>query len=839
MILHLLKTDWQRLKRPVLAVWLLLVLTTLPWLLHRPDSFTGPWADISSRQGELPAGLLDSARLPLDAEIIRYLIAIATILLSAAIGMHGIHWQAVSPLRPWKRVAAKLLSLLAFIVGPQVLLGALVLQLHAFSPGVILAASLGTAVSLLLLHATSALFAYQCASRWVWLAAVTSLVAAMFVLAPMFSLGQELLHPFIDPWAMHRGPRYWLLGAVAVLVLIVLPKALRTRPGGVLAATAAVLSILAAAISSRRAPHIAVVPAPAAASDPALAAIAPEIVPRSLRIDDGFFGTRPAGSLRVDASLQTTGTLPPGAFIVWSSQPPASAPESRFWTRDFPNFASPTDRAAMAAVLPAPLMRDEWNTSQNNVSQTFPGRHAGDGSPLKLHVSGHLFRYEVLADLPVGDRSDAISDGDIRIFTRSFTRSFTLADSPFLLDAVVQSPALGIGRDARMLTWNPHAIGSYRFVLHLPQNQLCIPLVAQVDQGAPIPGGAAWARQILKPRDEARLRKFRWESARLIILKHRDLGHIERELSVDPTNGEAGSSDSDWMLSRNYGLRFDAYLKNHRPNRPDPGTCSEAEFARYLRIISSTFFDDLATRDLAEYAPRFSHLLISHSKQRSAAQALAIGIPESSRGELLRSVREAPSQFWRLGPVLLERGWNDEVRDLLATSLQRQPPGDYNGSGHLFAIAGAVARLEDPSTFPQLLSFLESSRSFDFYRRVRELPGIDGLLDETIAKMSAQLSPAAELASLRPGRIYGVFDAFKVPVAHGNPVALAKLLELWRLLPEKIPFFDEVSAFTDFFEPQPPIPNSIDAWRAFIDGKSAEDFTHDPLTGKWLAPSQP
>jgi len=835
MILHLLKTDWQRLKRPVLAVWLLLVLTTLPWLLHRPASFAGPWAEISSRQGELPAGLLDSTRFPLDAEFIRYLIAIATLLLSAAIGMHGIHWQAVSPLRPWKRVAAKLLSLLAFIVVPQVLLGALVLQLHAFSPGVILAASLGTAGSLLLLHAASALFACHCASRWVWLAAVTSLVAAMLVLTPMFSLGQDLLHPFIDPWAMHRGPRYWLLGTLAVLALIVLPKALRTRPGSVLAAAAAVLSILVAAITSRRAPHVAVFPAPAASTHPALAAIAPEIVPRSLRIDGGFFGNRPAGSVRVDASLQTAGTLPPGEFIVWSSLSPASTLESRFWTRDFPNFASATDRAALEAVLPAPLMRDEWSTSQNNVSQMFPGRHAGDGSPLKLHVSGHLFRYEVLADLPVGDRNYATSDGDIRIYTRFLA----LKDARFLLDAVVQSPALGIGRDARMLTWNPHAIGSYRFVLHLPQNQLCIPLVAQVDQAAPIPGGAAWARQILKPRDEARLRKFRWESARLIILKHHDLGHIERELSIDPTSDEAGSSDSDWILSRNYGLRFDAYLKNHRPNRPDPATCSEAEFARYLRIISSTFFDDLATRDLAEYAPRFSHLLISHSKQRSAAQALAIGIPESSRGELLRSVREDPTHFWRLGPVLLERGWNDEVRDLLATSLQRQPPGDCNGSGHLFAIAGAVARLEDPSTFPQLLSFLESSRSFDFYRTLRELPAIDKPLDETIAKMSARLSPAAELASLRPGRIYGVFDAFKVPVAHGNPVALAKLLELWRLLPEKIPFFSEVDTFTNFFEPQPPIPDSLDAWRAFIDGKSAKDFTHDPLTGRWLAPSKP
>lgn len=835
MILHLLKTDWQRLKRPVLAVWLLLVLTTLPWLLHRPDSFAGPWAEISSRQGELPAELLDTTRFPIDAELIRYLIAIATILLSAAIGMHGIHWQAVSPLRPWKRVAAKLLSLLAFIVGPQVLLGVLVLQLHGFSPGVILAASLGTAVSLLPLHATSALFAYHCASRWVWLAAVTSLVAAMFVLTPMLSYGHEaLLHPFIDPWAMHRGPRYWLLGAIAVLALIVFPKVLRTRPGSILAATAAVLSILAAAITSRRAPHIAVLPAPAVSTDPALAAIAPELVPRSFRFDDGFFGSRPAGSLRVTASLQTAGTLPPGQFIVWSSRTPISPAESRFWTRAFPTFASATDRAALEDVLPAPLMRDEWNTSQNNISQTFPDRHAGDSSSLTLHVSGHLFRYEVLADLPWGDRTDATSDGDIRIFTRGLT----LPGAPLLVDAVVQSPALGIGRDRRLLTWNPHAIGSYRFVLHLPQDQLCIPLVDQVDQAAPIPGGAAWARRILKPPDGAKMRNFGWESARLIILKHRDLGHIERELSIDPAEDDAGTSDSDWMLSRNYGLRFDAYLKNHRPDRPDPATCSEAEFARYLRRVSGTFFDDLATRDLAEYAPRFSGLLAAHARRNSAVSAIAIGTPESARDAVIQALQADPSLLSLFASTLLDRGWQSADRDLLA-GLTRPHSRDYNWNQNFHRIVTALAQLEDPATYPQLLTHLEKSRSVAIYSTVRELPGISGSLEETIARMSINLSPSVELASIRPGTIYGLFNPFEAPVAHGNPVALAKLLELWRLLPKEKRSFDEVRAFAARFEPQPPIPDTLDAWRAFIDGKSAKDFTHDPLTGKWLAPSQP
>jgi hypothetical protein len=165
------------------------------------------------------------------------------------------------------------------------------------------------------------------------------------------------------------------------------------------------------------------------------------------------------------------------------------------------------------------------------------------------------------------------------------------------------------------------------------------------------------------------------------------------------------------------------------------------------------------------------------------------------------------------------------------------PPG-YD-HWHTNQIAAAIALLEDPSTYPQLLDFLERSRSFGIYRVLRELPGIDEALDEAIWNITRSLSPSVELSRLRPGLIYGVFHGFQAPVAHGNPVALAKLLELWRILPSDMRSFDQVRAFADRFEPQPPIQDTFDAWRAFIEGKSAEDFTHDPLTGKWLAPSQP
>ncbi|MCU0749024.1 MAG: hypothetical protein MUF13_05695, partial [Akkermansiaceae bacterium] len=30
-VLHLLKTDWQRIRRPIIAYWLLLIFAALPW----------------------------------------------------------------------------------------------------------------------------------------------------------------------------------------------------------------------------------------------------------------------------------------------------------------------------------------------------------------------------------------------------------------------------------------------------------------------------------------------------------------------------------------------------------------------------------------------------------------------------------------------------------------------------------------------------------------------------------------------------------------------------------------------------------------------------------------
>ena len=205
---------------------------------------------------------------------------------------------------------------------------------------------------------------------------------------------------------------------------------------------------------------------------------------------------------------------------------------------------------------------------------------------------------------------------------------------------------------------------------------------------------------------------------------------------------------------------------------------------------------------------------------------------------VIESLRADPSQLSLFASTLLDRGWQSADRDLLP-GLTRPPSGDYNWNQNSYRIVTALAQLEDPANYPQLLTHLEKSRSVATYRTVLELPGISGSLEETIARMSINLSPSVELASIRPGTIYGLFNPFEAPVAHGNPVALAKLLELWRLLPKENRSFDEIRAFANCIEPQPPIPDTLDAWQAFIDGKSAKDFTHDPLTGKWLAPSQP
>ena len=62
-------------------------------------------------------------------------------------------------------------------------------------------------------------------------------------------------------------------------------------------------------------------------------------------------------------------------------------------------------------------------------------------------------------------------------------------------------------------------------------------------------------------------------------------------------------------------------------------------------------------------------------------------------------------------------------------------------------------------------------------------------------------------------------------------------LKIARSLPDAETLVNELQTFR--VKASVAVAETLDAWRAFIDGKSAKDFTHDPLTGKWLAPSKP
>lgn len=832
MILHLLKTDWQRLKRLVFGVWLLLALTTLPWLLLPLDSFRAPWFDRSNSQGDLPAGILGSLfGHAVDAEAIRYLSALATLILSTAIGMHGVHWQVVSPLRRWQRITAKLLSLLLFLVVPQSLLGMTTLHLHGFPAATVAAAGLGTAASLILIHAASALFAHCCGSLWTWLASLASLVGTALVLSLLTGVNfPAALHPFVDPWAAERGVDFWVLGGTAVVLLSSLPKLVRSRPRTPLAAAAAVSALILAAVPAHRAPGFVVLPSPSLLSTDALAEINVELVAKSLRIDDDFYGGMTHGAVRAIATVRTAGELPPKTHVAWSSGV-QSKQESRYWTRAYPNERGPTDLAAMTDALPAPLIRgpEGIGFGENSVTQVFPNTSPHPSRDLRLSVHGHVFRYEPLAELPFDESTVITRDGSHSLATRRVGA----ANNRILLDVAAQSPALGISRDPRIVTEStPHPIHSYRFVLHLPKDRLCVPLMPTIDQAAFIPGGAGWSRRILVPWEEGKVRLFDFKNARLIILKPITLARINREIAVTTDLSEMDSPpDRDWMLSRNYGLRFDAYIQNHRPCRPDPATCTDAEFARYLRTISASFFDNLAEQDLAEYAPRFSELLALHAPRSPAVAAIERGTPDSRREEVLHLVRRRPSLAPYLAPALVSRGWQAEVKDSLLVALRRPASADINWNQHRSATIEAIALLEDPATYPALLSILEKSRSLWIYETLRQLPGIEPLLDDTIRRMSQDLSPAVELSRVRQGLFYGVFDAFTVPLAHGDPLAMEKLLELWRMLPSNLSAFDHIRGFTRHFAPG--IPSNVGAWRAFIEGKTSKDFAHDPLTRTW------
>ncbi|MFC7339349.1 hypothetical protein ACFQY0_19310 [Haloferula chungangensis] len=839
MILHLLKTDWQRLRWPILGLWILILLSALPWLLHSPGSFTAPWWTRSGWNGSLP----DSAIGPRNSipPIFNIALSFAALALSATIGMAGIRWQGATPIRPLTQASAKLLALMAFIVLPLLLSGCAVLLIHRFPLATILAAGLGTTTSLVFLHSVSALFGRLCSTGWTWLAGVAALTG-LSVIVKQTNLGHGLSIFFSDSWAVGKGPQLWAQCTLALLAMLLFPRLLRASPGQPRAVATGIFSILIAAVVTRSVPVRALIPAPDEVASSALQEIAPDYQQSSLEIEDqGPYGNN--GVVKLIIPTTTTGALPPGTSIVWNDDSVPSSGEKSM-QHIFPAINSPGDRAAIAPYLPAPLhpLPPGYSRREHVVTYEIPSSELTAKEEFLIPLKGNLFRYDRIVDSPLTENPVSQRSG---AYTFSFRQ--IRSDSRILIELAIQRPMLGASKDPAQLQTPTAETDGFRIFLYSPGDDRCLGLSVELRQSVLIPGGATLIRRVLAPNNDDRNLKLDRSGLRLLIFRPVSLANIKRTLTVVPGDSWHIATDNDWLRFRNYHLGLAAYLQNHRPFRPDPEQATEAEVARYIRTVSATLElnsdgsgPGLSGRDLAEYAPRFSELLTLHARRDTCADSIEFGTPDAQRDLVLKTLQENPSNVYQFAPTLVHRAWTREAIDILIQQLESSlssSPGYGNTWYRLQALVEAIATLEDPKTYPHLLQALETSNSWAIYDTVRKLPGITPALDESIARMSHDLNPIQVLADGRHDDYFRVFDAFRPGVRHGNPEALEKLLELWRLLPRERFRFGMIRPLANLVQPEPAIPETTEAWIAFLSGKSREDFTYDSLTQKWHAPS--
>jgi hypothetical protein len=658
---------------------------------------------------------------------------------------------------------------------------------------------------------------------------------------------------FLDAWAKSSGPWLWIYLGLSFAAVAGIPRLLRTRPGTIPAVAATIGGFIRAGVV---APWISPQQKFAALDLPSLR---PFVAAGDLRTQEMSLTSmsgRTSFQTSVEARITTEGKAD-GMFVRWI---PYQAGQGEFPSWNMGVLRSPASKAALNAVLPAPVAEPTLSSEE---IESIPIR---DEHASAVTVAGIVFHYEILADLPLLETPSSSTKEDVTAVAQLHVNP-PFAAVPKLM---LRYTSLDYGRMRFEHRRFPDRISpfhdSFTLALYLPKQKVCIALEGQNrGQFTPIPGGGTGVRFELTPIDEKRLDLSSWTGARIIVLRPVIDGTLKRRLELPPIPPSDSQRESVRM---DQGTRITEadYLNRIRPNRPDPATCTEDEFDRYLQAVRPLWPGFILKDDLAEYAPRFPQVLARYLSSKTVADAIGDSVPESAKAEIISAI-QSPQDALNAAGMLTHRGWQVEARDPLLECLAG--PFLAQRGGEVYPVIVALAELEDPSTYPALVRAYENRGMY--YELIRPLPGIKPQLDEAVERMSGKLKISLLEFTSFSSAISGALETYEAPVSHGNPTALAKLLEFWENLPfESIGELDEtpppgenkgdrdmkpeflvmasgdadgsapnmvLKDFTRFFRIDPPIPHKLAAWRAFVAGKNAADFSYDPLARRWRASS--
>ncbi|MES2475588.1 MAG: hypothetical protein V4640_07390 [Verrucomicrobiota bacterium] len=837
-IAHLVRTDWQRFKRPVVVLWIVLIITALPWLLHHPGNFQMPFWTTNgweSRLGPVPEGFTDFPRYWRSFRSLEMLATVLSLVLAAMIGAQWVK-HPVTPVRGRERLVALALSLLVFLVLPQWILAFGNMLLHGFIPGIAALAAGSPTLTAWLLLGLAAVMGVWLPSPWLHLAGCAALVSAVgFVAVVVRPLGfMYFKYPTLP--LLPAGPKEWLLGTMTILLLGLLFPVFRQRLNGPWKIAAVVLLILAAGIPAVLLPP----PDLQVKNDPSIDTTSIRPVLQFVRMTADFRRSQ-APAFDVHAQLDPIG-CPPGYGVRyvpaagWISQQGKRVASLRFDRNFSPTFRASdgyfqptaypddTDLAELEA-LPgsgktiAPSMRPKTQSIWLGRFEAEPGTDIPADRIAELHVefTAIVYRYEKVWDVPLHDDVTKFREGNLIWRVR---RNSTQEGEP-RADVMVTHPALGLSNDPDENQFDAPILFRSWLYFHLPATGANIRVTDRLfSSSGPLFSGAGWDRAIIAPSNRfpgnADL-----DGLRLLRLKPVPVARFTSQ-TVTPFRPWLNDGTSDYGVSRRSAEVGSTY-RDLFSERPDPQTCSREEFARWLRIPASMYpiSTNGSQRDLAPYTPRFAGLMAKVADQESVADALRIGAPESLRKEVVDQIGslERPD---RLAEVALHRGWLSDAREIIL---------DRFHDGEMWE-TDAVLALEDPTTYPVLISrFLRRPERED-YEKLRLLPGIEPMLSEAIAEAARETSPEYLVNNLSSYQNSSPYGPFLYAAKQGDAVAFATVLDLYIASSGKrayAPFRD----LTYVLSSQELHDRNYQAIADWLTDKSAASFRFDPLLRIW------
>jgi hypothetical protein len=859
-VLHLFKTDWQRLKRPLIGLWALVLLTALPWWFSDPSGFTlpaywdsggsGTWID--AQRERLYSNPWVKEPL-IWSNLVRMVMALG---IAAAIGMEGKTSMMIQPVRRRERIAAKTLCIVLLLVAPQVVAMALNLFIHRFSLQVVAAATLDQTLSATLVFGMAALFGAWCRSFWACLAALAGLATSVG-LVNLFSKSatsvRQLL--FEQPWGYPNG---WTVCAFAFAAIILLGGLLPwarsvTGPATRIALSVALLT-LAAYLSTFAgiAPRDQATRITASSPEIDIASIKPVLGRAWMTTDNSrprYDSTRPALSPSVAGKLGTQG-CPPGHAVEWtptgkgfvtqqgrrvatlvkSPEPATTYQEAErsagyFLPRDsitaIANASLPGNKAPVAHRFAETNSRYQHfgELSKSGLEELDPNQPAA----LTLEFTGIVYRYEAIVDVPLADSPAEVKTGNVtwRI------RRFPTVSGDLRADLVVSHPAIGFASAPEEVRWDAAPLTHSQFYFHFPTNDVTIRVESTFYADGPLLAGAGWHRRIIGIAGQSLANSnpnLNLEGARLIILKPVVAARIPAvEASVGLSAAEDGNPNIDFNLSTRYAMDPRIYQENLISQRPDPRTCSREEFGRWLRIPAAVHpWESGSDYDLASYAPRFTDVMAKVAWKESVREALRRGVPESQRRQLLDLIATAPSPG-SLVDVAVSRGWADEVKDAI---LRRFHSGDS-------VRTNSVMYLEDPTSYPALLESLMQSPELQAYEKIRLLPGIEPLLEQAFADALRSTS-LPRLLVAAPGYDNRLpYGPYLIAAKRGNKDALDAVLAILKAGGSEGNSFYHTRSLEHLFVAPPLSGNVNQKWLDHLGGRTSADFQFDPLARIW------